>query len=98
MKCLAVRQQGCRDDERIVDRQTIALGNPQGPFVRLDRHRLDRTDRTDLGQDFAYLDPRHAQLARSDRHELVQNLDADRPPDGEQFLCPIGLAVSADSR
>ena len=91
MKCPAARQQSCRDDERSVDRQALTLGSLQRPFMGLDGDRLDHADGADLRRDFADFGSRHAQFARSHHHELVQNLDADRAPNGEQFFCPIGL-------
>jgi hypothetical protein len=98
MKSLAVRHQGCGDHECIVDGQTMALGKPQSAVVLLDRQRLDRTDRTDLGQKLRISIRDMRSLREATATNSFNTWTFTVPPAASSSSALSAFAVSADNR
>jgi hypothetical protein len=73
----------------------MALGDLQAQLVGVFRQRDDGTRGADSAQHLADLRERHAHLARGNRRELVQDLDADNPTTTQLLLGAIGPSLVA---
>jgi hypothetical protein len=79
----ASRSQGGRNDDAIVNRASVALGNVQSEFVRLDIDRPDRANPANVREDRPDLGKAQLCLPSRGRSEFVEDLDADGPAPGQ---------------
>lgn len=79
------------DNERVVHRKSVALGDPQAVLVGLQRERRYRTHGDDRAERFPYLRNRHSELAHRHRREFIQHLNADDRIRGHGAFDPVGF-------
>ena len=88
---LAFRNQRCCDDQRIINRKSVALGEAQCLVMGFFADRHHRAHGPDCRQHFANFLDRHLEPARGHGRELVQDLDADDPAGAQELFGAIGF-------
>ena len=79
------------DNHRIVDGTFVPLRQIEASQVSLQRDRFDTADSSNRVKALVNLRDRHAQLPESHGSKLIEDLDADDPAIGNQFLGPLRL-------
>jgi hypothetical protein len=79
------------DDHHVINREAVALGEPQSRFVCLKGERMDLEQAARQVEIRMRVGPGHPHLAACDAGEFVENLDADRAAGCDNRLGAVGL-------
>ena len=75
-----------RDDDRVIERELVALHHKAGAIVVIDGERRGVADAAHRIENLTNIIKRHGELADRDSRKLVQNLDTEDAGCGEQRL------------
>jgi hypothetical protein len=79
------------NDQPVIDREAVSLGDVESEFVGLKIERPDRAHGADRHQDLAKLAEIERKLAPGNCREFVEHLNAHHAADRKQRFGPVGF-------